>query len=502
MWPFSRKKVTPKFAKNPHLGQRAGFFSTDADRLLTGWDTHSKSIDYYLQQELTKIRARSRESVRGKSYGKRFIGLMKSNIVGPDGVKISSQRALYNGKLDKRSNDAVERAFKDWAQYHCDFTGKASFTDLQNMAIACAAQDGEFIFEIKYSGDYGFQLKAIDPELLDTDKHEYTRNGEIRLGIEYDAEGKVIYYHFKKRSHEGSYYTAETYKIAAKFIIHGFLPEFPDQSRGIPWNRASLEDLKHLGKYQEGAIVNARASANTFVGLTSEGDDNFEGGEQVDDENFQEIENGSIVNFGNRTPVNIDPTYPHQMYSDFVKANLRSIASGLDVSYHTLSNDLEGVNYSSIRAGVLEDRELFKSLQNWLIRCFVRPVFEAWVGHAYLSGKIVLSGGKPVVGNLQSYKKAHYQPRRWAWVDPLKDMTANKMYIDERLKSRSQIMREQGDEPDEVWAEIAKEEEIMKSLGIQPIQKNGGANNAATNDDKEDDDPDEGGEEEHSKGAA
>lgn len=464
------KKQTPKRRIQPVLG-RSGFFSNDSDRFFTGWDTQSSSIDYYLRSELTKIRARSRELVRKNSYGKRYIEILKSNIVGPYGVKISAQRQTARGKLDKQANDAVEKAFNDWAMYHCDFHGKASFVDMQNMAIACAGQDGEFIYEIKSTGKYGIQLKAIDAELLDIQKNELTAQGEIRLGIEYDREGRVIFYHFRERDHNGSYYSGRSYKIRAEYIFHGFIPLFPDQSRGLPWNHAGLESSKHLEKYQEGAIVNARASANTFTAISSEGGDNFEGDEEEGEEQFQNVEAGSILNIGNRKITNIDPDYPHQMYADFVKSNLRSISSAWGISYHSLSNDLEGVNYSSIRAGVLEDRELFKMLQNWFIRSFVRPVFELWVARAYISNLILLSGGSAVTGDLQSYKKAHYQPRRWAWVDPQKDMTANKMYIDERLKSRSQIMREQGDEPEDVWAEIAKEEQYMNQLGLQPITK-------------------------------
>lgn len=64
---------------------------------------------------------------------------------------------------------------------------------------------------------------------------------------------------------------------------------------------------------------------------------------------------------------------------------------------------------------------------------------------------------------------AHYQGRRWAWVDPQKDGNANKLAIDNRLKSRSQIMRESGDDPESVWREIQREEQIMEQLGIQPI---------------------------------
>jgi capsid protein len=66
---------------------------------------------------------------------------------------------------------------------------------------------------------------------------------------------------------------------------------------------------------------------------------------------------------------------------------------------------------------------------------------------------------------------AHYQPRRWAWVDPQKDGAANKLAIDERLKSRSQVMREMGDDPESTWMEIQREEQLLEKLGIQPIVK-------------------------------
>lgn len=471
MWFFKQKKPTQKHKPNPHTGQKASFFGQESSRLFTGWETSSHSIDYYLKEDLLKLRARSRRLVRINPYGKRFLDVIRSNVIGPTGVQVNAQRTMSNGRPDRRSNEAVEKAFKDWSENHCDFLGKASFCDLQNMAAACAAQDGEFIFELVQAGKYNFQLKAIDAELLDIDKHEVTNNGQIRMGVEYNNAGKMVKYHFKEKNHNGDYGRNRSYTINADRIIHGFIPLYPDQSRGIPWMHAALEPAKHLEKYQEGAIVNARASANTFNVLQSKGDEQYEGDEQNGDAGtYDNIQAGSTIDIGNREMVNVDPDYPHQMYDSFVKTNLRSIASGFGVSYHALSNDLENVNYSSIRAGVLEDRELFKSIQNWLVRCLIKPVFEQWVDMAYMSGQIVLPGGQPVSGTMESYYAATYQPRRWAWVDPQKDMASNQIYIQERLKSRSQIMREQGDDPEAVWPEIAKEEELMRALGIQPIQ--------------------------------
>lgn len=483
---FSKKpavvrKEPTMLAPNPHRNPRvrsAGFFSSESSRFLSGWETTSNSIDHYLESELTELRARSRKMVRSNPYGKKFIATLKSNVIGPTGVNIQAQTMRFTGgsmQLDTPANDAIEAAFKDWAKSHCDYLGRRTWVDMQNLAISCAGQDGEFIFRKhigKSAGKYGYQLHAIDPELLDTRKNAKTLNGEIRLGVEYDSAGRVVRYHFVKRNRNGDYQSGERYTIEARNIIHGYIDEWPDQSRGVPWMHSSLERAKHLEKYDEAAIVNARGAASTMAFIHGASADVYEGEEEGEGEyagaTLEAYEAGTIKDIGNRQITQLDPDYPHQMYSDFVKSHLRGIASGLGISYHSLSNDLEGVNYSSIRAGVLEDREIFKGLQNWFIRSLVQPVYEDWVRYANVSGQLRI-GRRPLSRPVEEYLPAHYQARRWAWVDPQKDSNANKIAIDERLKSRSQIMREAGDDPDSTWNEIARDEERMKSLGIQPI---------------------------------
>lgn len=468
------KSYAPNPYSNPKV-RSAGFFSTDVGRLLQGWEQSSSSIDYYLQQELRQLRARSRKSIRANHYGKRYLTIIKSNVVGPNGINIQAQsRRIKAGAgeiLDTPANDALEKAFKDWAHRHCDFYGKATFIDLQNLAISCAAQDGEFIFRKEYGGKYGFQLKSIDPELLDVLKNEPTSSGgEIRLGVEYDKSGKVAAYWFREKAHN-QYDMGKSIRVIAREIIHGFIAEWPDQSRGIPWMHAGLERAKHLEKYEESAIVKARSTAATMAVLKSrEGDDPYEGddGEHSSGVTLDQYEAGTIKDIGDRDIVQLDSDYPHQMYGSFVKSHLQGLSAGWSISYPTLSNDLEGVNYSSIRAGVLEDREYFKTLQNWFVRCFIRPVYEEWLYYAVLRGAITI-GGRPLSRPLEDYLSAHYQGRRWAWVDPQKDGNANKLAIDNRLKSRSQIMREQGDDPESVWREIQRDDQIMAALGIQPI---------------------------------
>lgn len=470
-------------AQNPHRNSRvrsAGFFSGNEGRLLEGWNTTSNSIDFYLETELRQLRARSRQMARVNPYGKRFVATMRANIVGPNGVGIQAHTTRSSGELDTKANDAIEFSLKDWGDKHCDYHGKNTWIDLQDMAISSAGQDGEFVFRMhKGAGKYGLQLEVIDPELLDVQKNCLTKTGnEVRLGVEYNSKGVPVRYHFRTRvlggSYEGTSRHAETYTVGAAYIIHGFISEWPDQSRGIPWMTAGLEKAKHLEKYQESAIIKARSTASTMAVLKSEPGDEYTGSEQGEgeyaDATLDQYEAGTIKDIGTREIVNLDSDYPHQMYGEFIKECLQGLSSGWGLSYHSLSNNLEGVNYSSIRAGVLEDREVYKGLQNWFIRALVRPVFEEWMRQSYLKRAITI-GKYPLSRPIDDYFQVHFQPRRWAWVDPQKDGAANQLAIDSRLKSRSQIMREQGDDPESVFREIARDDAMMEKYGIAPVQQ-------------------------------
>lgn len=471
-WPWSRKQPSRK--PNPWIGTR-GFYSGDEGRLLTGWTSQSSSVDYYLYQDLTTLRARSREFVRKNAYGSQYVRVMRKNIIGNAGVQVQSHTKMFrNGRemLDERANEAIESAWKDWCRHHADWKGACSFLDMQRMAINSAAQDGEFIYRKRYglgAGKYGFQLEEIDPELLDVDKNERSRTGgEIRLGVEYDQRGRVVRYWFREKDESGNYHSGRRYAVSAKYIIHGYMREFPDQSRGIPWSHAILEDSKHFEKYEESAMVAARKGAMlTGYFKSTDPNDQYQGEEEGEGHTITQLENGEIRDIGNRDYVGIDPAYPHQMYEPFTRARLSRLAAGSGVSYESLSGDLKGATYSSMRMGALDEREYYKELQDWFISSFVEPVFMEWLTMAYTMDAITI-GNRPLSRPLEDYMRAHFQPRRWDWVDPAKEANAHEMAIKHNLKSRSQIIREQGNDPDTIWREIQRERELFREMGIEP----------------------------------
>jgi len=156
-----------------------------------------------------------------------------------------------------------------------------------------------------------------------------------------------------------------------------------------------------------------------------------------------------------------NPEHPAGNFSGFVKACLRGVSSGMNVSYNSLASDLEGVNYSSLRAGLLEERDYYKLLQGFLIENLMQPVFEKWLEACVLTQIIPIKSK-----DVRKYKNPKWMGRRWAWVDPLKETKANKEAVEAGFKSRRGVCQEEGRNIEDVFDEIKQEQDLAKKMGI------------------------------------
>jgi lambda family phage portal protein len=462
------------------------FAAGATDRLTSDWSSTPVSADLAVYQNQKALRARSREQWRNNDYARRFVSMVKANVVGTKGVLFQS-RVRDEGPLggeDRLACDAIEAAWADWGRPpNCDLFRRMSWVDHQRLAIGGVAMDGESFIEIIDPQDqppYRFALRHIDPDLIPVELNVDLGNGGfVRMGIEYDALGRTVAFFVNDLSRTanpamsafglGSRFR----RVPAALMIHAFAPDLVGQSRGLPWMSTALLRLKMLGAYDDAALVAARVGA-AKMGLyqTADGEPAGFDSEDSDGTPVDTVEPGT---FGwipkGATLASWSPEYPRGEFEGFVKAMLRGIAAGLGVAYTGLANDLEGVNYSSIRSGVLEERESWKAIQDWTVEAICRPIFERWLERALLLGAIrVPTRGGGTAGlnpdRFDKYRSASWQPRRWAWVDPQSDMTANEKALGLLLTSRAQIIREQGGDPADLWEEIAAENKVLSALGL------------------------------------
>ena len=453
-----------------------GFSAAKSDRLFAGWSTTGESIDTDIKEGLASLRSRSRDQFLNNDFARRYVEMVRSNIVGPKGVVFQSAVIDNNGTVDRHACDSIEAAFAEWSRpENCDLEESICWKEKQRQAAGTVAIDGELLIRTYIGssyGKYGFMVQHLDAALLD-EQHNLVlpAGGFIRMGIEYDERKRVVAYHLlvNSESYANSTFNGKRYtRVPASEIIHLFDPIQTGQSRGYPWLSTGLGSLKMLDAYFEAALTAARAGAakmgfiQSADGASYDGDDTDTDGSVISD-----FESGIIEQLPDGMNFQaFDPRYPHEQFDSFTKVFLQRLASGGGVSYSGISGDLEGVNYSSIRAGVLEEREMWKARQEWFIEGYCRPIFDRWLSAALLLGEIKVFGKSLPPDKQEKFSRATWQGRRWAWVDPQKDTNSNVTQIENTLTTVSAVIREQGRDPDEVFQERAKEKARLEELGL------------------------------------
>ncbi|MDX2074696.1 MAG: phage portal protein [Alphaproteobacteria bacterium] len=466
-------------AKKPevkHMARRA-FDAGQISRLTASWGTSSNSINQDIYRNLRTLRARSRDLTYNNDYAKKFLQMTSTHVVGPTGFTLQV-KAKENGVLDQVANTSIQDAFYRWAKRGmCDVTGKLSLCDIKHLSIKAVARDGEALVRKVYGkmNPFGFALQIVDIDRLDIERNEELSNGNIiKMGVEVTSYGRPVAYHLLTKhpgdsvywTSQGSYYE----RVPAEDIYHFFIPDRPEQTRGLPWMHSAMMRLQNIGGYEEAAIIAARVGASKMGFFKSPDGDGEALADDVD-------ESGNLITEADPGQFNVlpqgydftpfNPDYPHAMYGDFIKAALRGVAAGLGVAYNTLSNDLENVNFSSIRSGTLEERDNWMVIQNWFIESFLDDMFSTWLKYALLNGAIKLPTGLALpAAKFDKFNDASWIGRRWQWVDPRADVEANVTAINNRLKSRTQVISEMGGDIDDVWAQHKAEEEQAKAQGL------------------------------------
>jgi len=452
--------------------KKRSYHAASAGRIYSDFVGSHRSPDSELRPVIAEMRARSRDLARNNEYVKRYLELLKTNVVGEKGFTLQVKNLDSGGNLDVIGNDAVEKAFKKWCKFgNCTVDGKMTFVDAQKLVIETWARDGE-VFILKHrSNDFkdSFSLQFLEADYIDHDKNEKLPNGnDIRMGVELDKYRRPVAYHMLTY-HTGDYDYATFSKspkhvrVPADRMIHLHLPLRAGQTRGEPWTSSALPALKQLQAFREAAIVNARVGASKMGFFTSPAGDGFAADDYEGQVPIMEAEPGTFASLPEGVNLQMfDPQFPSNEFDSFHKSVLKGIASGLGVSYTSISNDLEATSYSSIRQGALEERDYYRNIQGIMISHFVRPIYEAWLE----SAMEVESFGIPLAAYDKFADSAEFRGRAWSWVDPQKEMTAAVNGMRAGILSLQDVAAQYGKDVEELLAQIRRDKDLMKQFGV------------------------------------
>jgi capsid protein len=101
---------------------------------------------------------------------------------------------------------------------------------------------------------------------------------------------------------------------------------------------------------------------------------------------------------------------------------------------------------------MVESQRAYMRLRDLFTDQYVRRVYESALGIALVSGALRLRGI-----DQRTLMDAHYTAPALPWIDPQKEITADVMAINNGLKSRHQVIRERGGDPQQVDNEAARD---------------------------------------------
>lgn len=352
-------------------------------------------------------------------YGQRFLALCANEVLGANGIA-------------PRFNSDAEAARWDDLAAAAGVAGEP-LAQIIREALAGYLRDGEAFILLVNGG--GLRLQLIDPLLID-----------IERGVEYSESGEPIAYLIDGVRHPASQ------------IIHIYRRQMIGQRRGLSAFLPAFDAFNWLLDFESKVIANVRQSAETlgFFGLP----ESYVPGDLVDEDadasSYSQVDEMAIrrklprvagehplMPFGmSFTSLELGRSFGYGPQFQMMRRELlANAAAGLGVSYASLAGDYSGANYSSLRQGRLDDIAYYRGLQSVAISVLDR-IYKEWLGGA---GAGVIEWVTP----------------RFAAVDPQKEAAVSAQEVKWGLRSRSEIIRADGRDPDEVFAELVKEREML-----------------------------------------
>lgn len=450
-------------------GAGSAYDAARQGRRLGNWRPTSAHINTVLAWSGTTLRDRTRDLVRNNPYVRSAVETYVANAVA-SGIKPSSL------VVDSAKKNEIRQAWSDWTD-EADADGLTDFYGLETLVARAEIDAGEcFIRRRPRRPDDGLsvplQIQLIEADQLPLEDNRTLDNGNlVRSGIEFDAIGRRQAYWFWRR-HPGDLtdqrgIPQEQVRVPASEVLHVFRPRRPGQIRGEPELIAAMVRLYLLDQYEDAELERKKIAAMFTVVVTQEQPEEPDPTADTDADGTERdhVQPGTTNYLLPGEKVEIPP--PADVGPNFEAFMLRALlaaCAAMGVPYFAVTGDLRQANYSSLRAGTVEFRTRLEQFQHQtMVFQFGRMVWQWFLDAAVLSGALQLPG---YARDPAPWRRAKWISPKLPWVDPQKDITAEKLAVDAGFKSRSDVIEGQGEDPEEVDQRIAQDKEREKRLGL------------------------------------
>lgn len=426
-------------------------------RRTAGWNRSSGDANAVSGPSLQRLRDAARDLVRNNPYAEAALKTIADHTVGW-------------GILAKPLTPNVRAMgmWKAWSETtDCDADGQHDFAGLQKLVIRSVVESGEVFVRRRWrlpqdNLPIPMQLQILEADYLDTNKHNVTlpNGGRIVYGVELDPIGAVAaYWFFPDHPGNSTSLAQSSVRVPADGVTHVFEAKRPGQVRGVTWFANVLLRFKDLDDYEDATLVKQKVSACLAI-VTTDADGIATPLGQADDSlspGVDMLSPGAIINTRPGQTMEVVQPPSVREYADYMRVNLKSIASGLGICYEDMTGDYAEINFS---AGRLSRLQHYDHVYDWrwrlMIPQFCVPIWD-W---AMQATAIMGAWDKaPISG-------ASWTPPPIAMIEPDKEGLAIQRNIRTGIQTLSEAVRERGYDPETFFAEMAADNAKLDKLGI------------------------------------
>lgn len=442
------------------------------------WMRSRLSPDSALEQDLTDLRERSDELYRGDPYIHGAIEHRTTNVVGR-GWRFQSRIEAYPGLVTdaqaKEYRSELEWVYRHWKR-RAGFRGSRSLRQVAKLAQRYYRRHGETFVILSdvatKDAPIPLDVSIVAPERCETPPGE-EGNPLVRLGIERDARGNIVAYHFRRSHPYDTKDVQMTYdRIPARRVRHVFDQMWAGQSRGIPWAQAVTTSVKDRRDYQEATIIAAQVAAcatliigtsNPLAAARGAATETNSSGQRLED-----LQPGKVLYTDN--PDNIQgfsPTQPTTTYPAFLESILLSHAAGLNYPFGWLVRDRRKASYS---AGKLEEIEGGMEIagdqmdhdETWL-----HDVGELLIRESVILGETSIDM-TAYSAESWAFNEHVWLPTPRPWLDPPREISAFAEAKNENMETLANIAARQSMDVEELLKQRQFERDMEREFDIEP----------------------------------
>lgn len=447
-------------------------------RRMRNWVASGGSVNAVISGALDDLRNRSRDNGRKVPWVDNAVETLASNIVGT-GI-VPNPRAP-----DPGWRAALQEAWNEWVD-EADFADTTDWYGQQRLVARSVVEAGEVLARIHDDLDDDGLHVPLQVQIFEADHLPVAETrpvgfapggGYVMNGVQFDARGRRTGY-WLWPNHPGEI-ALQTGRHELEFhpkrdTLHIFRPNRPGQIRGYPWIASALIRVRDLLEYEDAELVRKKFAAmfTAFIVTSAEAPEEVltantrlgEDGRLLPTEAVLEPGTSQFLQPGEDVKFS-EPADLGASYEPFLKANLRAAAAAFGLTYEQLTGDLEGVNFSSIRAGLNEFQRRCEAWQHQIVaHQFCRPIWHRFVRAAILCGAVPTPAG--YAANWRPWHRVEWMPVGWRYVNPLQESAAEQMDMRSGLSSRTKQVARRGYSVEELDREIAEDNRRADQHGL------------------------------------